>query len=106
VVPLGVGRSLSSVDNIGCLHYQFPDDRFGGIRLESGEQATSLTPTWLNKTPQQIHVSEVPIPTRNFMNTSQETFATDITSQLSKDTGCGAQPVVGRQHRMPALPIP
>jgi hypothetical protein len=50
VVPLGVGRSLSSVDNIGCLHYQLSDDRFGGIRLESGEQATSLTPTCLNKT--------------------------------------------------------
>jgi hypothetical protein len=42
---IGVGRSLSSVDNIGCLHHRLTDNRFGGIRLETGEQATSPTPT-------------------------------------------------------------
>jgi hypothetical protein len=43
-----VGRSLSSVDNIGCLHHRLSDNRFGGIRLEIGEQATSLAPPTLN----------------------------------------------------------
>jgi len=42
-MTLGVGRSLSSVDNIGCLHHRLSDNRFGGIRLEAGEQATSPT---------------------------------------------------------------
>jgi hypothetical protein len=32
-----VGRSLSSVDNIGCLDRRFSDYQFGGIRLEIGE---------------------------------------------------------------------
>jgi len=41
----GVGRSLSLVDNIRCLHQRLSDDRFGGIRLETGEQATSPTPS-------------------------------------------------------------
>jgi hypothetical protein len=36
-MTLGVGRSLSSVDNIGCLHHRPSDNRFGGIRLESDE---------------------------------------------------------------------
>ena len=53
---LGVGRSLSSVDNIGCLFHQFSDERFGGIRLEIGEQATSLTTTGLNQTSQMFYL--------------------------------------------------
>ena len=48
LTTLGVGRSLSSVDNIGCLHRRLYDNRFGGIRLEIGEQATSLAPPMLN----------------------------------------------------------
>jgi hypothetical protein len=48
-MTLSVGRSLSSVDNIGCLHHLLSDDRFGGIRLEIDEQATILTPTGLNQ---------------------------------------------------------
>jgi hypothetical protein len=47
-MTLDVGRSLSSVDNIGCLHHRLSDNRFGGIRLEIGEQATSLAPPTLN----------------------------------------------------------
>ena len=49
LMTLGVGRSLSSVDNIGYLHHLLSDNRFGGIRLEIDEQATSLTPTGLNQ---------------------------------------------------------
>jgi hypothetical protein len=47
-MTLDVGRSLSSVDNIGCLHHRLSDNRSGGIRLEIGEQATSLAPPTLN----------------------------------------------------------
>jgi len=54
LTTLGVRRSLSSVDNIGCLFHQFFDDRFGGIRLEIDEQATSLTTTGLNQTSQMF----------------------------------------------------
>ena len=59
LTTLGVGRSLSSVDNIGCLHGRLFDNRFGGIRLESDEQATSLTPTGLNQRSQTIHAFDV-----------------------------------------------
>ena len=52
---IGVGRSLSSVDNIGCLHHRLSDNPIGGIRLESDEQATSLTPTVLNLPTQTSH---------------------------------------------------
>jgi hypothetical protein len=52
LTTLGVGRSLSSVDNIGCLHHLLSDNRFGGIRLEIDEQATSLTPTGLKQASQ------------------------------------------------------
>ena len=57
LTTLGVGRSLSSVDNIGCLHGRLFDNRFGGIRLESDEQATSLTPTGLNQRSQTSRAS-------------------------------------------------
>ena len=53
---LGVRRSLSSVDNIGCLDHRFSDYRFGGIRLENGEQATSLAPTTLNQPSQKATI--------------------------------------------------
>jgi len=53
---LGVRRSLSSVDNIGCLDHRFSDYRFGGIRLEIGEQATSLAPTTLNQPSQKATI--------------------------------------------------
>jgi hypothetical protein len=53
---LGVGRSLSSVDNIGCLDRRFSDYQFGGIRLEIGEQATSLAPTATNQQSQQASI--------------------------------------------------
>jgi hypothetical protein len=55
-MTLDVGRSLSSVDNIGCLHHRLSDNRFGGIRLEIGEQATSLAPTALNQPSQQASI--------------------------------------------------
>jgi CII-binding regulator of phage lambda lysogenization HflD len=51
-----VRRSLSSVDNIGCLHNRLTDNRIGGIRLEIGEQATSLTTTGLNQTSQMFYL--------------------------------------------------
>jgi hypothetical protein len=54
-----VGRSLSSVDNIGCLHNRLTNNRFGGIRLESDEQATSLTPTVLNQPTQTFLAFDV-----------------------------------------------
>jgi hypothetical protein len=53
---LGVRRSLSSVDNIGCLDHRISDYRFGGIRLEIGEQATSLAPTILNQPSQKATI--------------------------------------------------
>jgi len=53
---LGVGRSLSSVDNIGCLDRRFSDYQFGGIQLEIGEQATSLAPTAFNQPSQQASI--------------------------------------------------
>ena len=53
---LGVRRSLSSVDNIGCLDHRFSNYRFGGIRLEIGEQATSLAPTTLNQPSQKATI--------------------------------------------------
>jgi len=53
---LGVGRSLSSVDNIGCLDRRFSDYQFGGIRLEIGEQATSLAPTAFNQPSQPASI--------------------------------------------------
>jgi hypothetical protein len=53
---LGVRRSLSPVDNIGCLDHRFSDYRFGGIRLEIGEQATSLAATTLNQPSQKATI--------------------------------------------------
>jgi hypothetical protein len=53
---LGVRRSQSSVDNIGCLDHRISDYRFGGIRLEIGEQATSLAPTILNQPSQKATI--------------------------------------------------
>jgi hypothetical protein len=73
--------------------------------LESGEQATSLTPTWLNQIPQTIHVSEVPIPTRNFKIILHGAVAVNINSQFLDGAGCEAQPVVGRQHRQTTHPL-
>jgi len=53
---LGVERSLSSVDNIGCLDRRFSDYQFGGIRLEIGEQATSLAPTAFDQPSQKATI--------------------------------------------------